>query len=151
MHLTEMWKFANARREKFRTADFRIPNARSLPNLLTWKPKEGLHIHLKMWFSFAKRPKSFSTRWWEGTQEIFRSFSSERNLIGIHFQRLFATFAHHSNNQNPMENHTMHLIRVIVAKYLKVRINYNCSQIIDKSESVRQLYGKIILFRGQWW
>lgn len=62
---------------------------------------------------------------------------------------LFKNFNEHAHDQSLMENHVVHLIRAITKKYIKIRLHYIALNSIDKSNSQRQLFNKLILFKGQ--
>ena len=53
--------------------------------------------------------------------------------------KLFKNLKQHAQDQNGLQNHVLHLIKAIAAKYLEVWLSYCCSQFTGKSQSVRQL------------
>lgn len=52
-------------------------------------------------------------------------------LIG--YNSLFSSPNDHNHDQSFLETHSVHLIKAIIQKYIKVRSNYICSQAVDKS------------------
>lgn len=62
---------------------------------------------------------------------------------------LFKNLNEHAHDQTSIENDIVHLIRAIIQKYIKIRLHYIALNSIDKSNSKRQLYNKLVLYKGQ--
>jgi len=62
---------------------------------------------------------------------------------------LFQNLELHSHDQNALENHVIHLMRAIAAKYIKIRLYFiGRNHIINNEVSVRHYCNKIVLFKG---
>lgn len=64
-------------------------------------------------------------------------------------QILFSILDLHSMDQDPLENDATHLIRAFIRQYLSIRFRYCAKNVERKSNSIRQLYTKLIHFRGE--
>lgn len=64
-------------------------------------------------------------------------------------EKVFKELNEHSADHSLLENHSIHLIRAVVTKYLKVRIGFICSNKIAKSQSIRNMYNKLVHFKSQ--
>lgn len=68
------------------------------------------------------------------------------NLIG---HNLFINLENHVSEQSALDNHIVHLIRSISNRYIKIRLHYIAQQAINTSMSMRHVFNKLILFKGQ--
>lgn len=73
------------------------------------------------------------------TTSILSKFSSTN---------IFNNLQEHMFEQSASENHIIHLIKTISYKYLSLRINYLNRSESHKADSLRKVYGKLILHRG---
>ncbi|KAL4718703.1 hypothetical protein ACJJTC_011322, partial [Scirpophaga incertulas] len=55
----------------------------------------------------------------------------------------------HFKEQTFLDCHYSLLVKAIILKYLKVRIHYATKKLSEKSDTVRNFYNKLILFKGQ--
>lgn len=62
---------------------------------------------------------------------------------------IFSKLYEHTLDQIGIDNHIVHLIRMIATKYIKVRLQYMYKNATDRSKSDRHKFNKIILFKGQ--
>ncbi|XP_037295086.1 uncharacterized protein LOC115456290 isoform X1 [Manduca sexta] len=62
-------------------------------------------------------------------------------------KRLFAEVPH--DFPSSFINHYPMLIKSVCKKYLNVRLHYSTKSYVDKKDSIRNLYTKLILFKGQ--
>ena len=74
------------------------------------------------------------------------------NQVCKHFignSHLFKNLELHCHDQSALENHAVHLMRAIAAKYIKIRLYFiGRNQTINNEISVRQYCNKITLFKG---
>lgn len=63
--------------------------------------------------------------------------------------RIFSKLQEHTLNQIGIDNHIVHLIRIIATKYVKVRLQYMYKNATDLGKSDRHHFNKIILFKDQ--
>ena len=70
-------------------------------------------------------------------------------LKNIGSKHYFSSLTFHQMDTVPLDNQYFHLIRSIVRQYFNVRYKYYCKSLINNSESVRQMYAKNIIFKGQ--
>lgn len=68
-----------------------------------------------------------------------------KKCIGL----VILTENHDFSNQSVFESHYTLLIKAVCKKYLNVRIHYATKTMFDKEENVRNMYTKLILFKGQ--
>lgn len=61
---------------------------------------------------------------------------------------IFEQLRDHTNDQLPLENHIVHLIRAIIQKYIKIRLHYLSLHSTNKPQNKRHIFNKIILFQG---
>lgn len=61
---------------------------------------------------------------------------------------IFSSIAIHQFDQPPMENHLVQLIKAVANIYIDVRFHY-LTKHVKPAVTKRQLYNKLILFRGQ--
>lgn len=62
---------------------------------------------------------------------------------------IFDVLKDHMFEQSQSENHMVHLIKAVSCKYFNIRIQYLSRREADKVESLRKIYGKLIIHRGQ--
>ena len=86
------------------------------------------------------------------SSEIFRHNSILRFSTAIlkYFSDsdIFYKLKDHSYEQSPLENHRVHLIKLITEHYFKVRFYYISKKQINKAENVRTFNNKMTLFKG---
>lgn len=75
---------------------------------------------------------------------IILAQESAKKCIGL---KLFTNNNHF--NHNSTENHFPYLIKAICIKYLQTRIYHAAKQLTESDDKVRNLYSKLILFKGQ--
>lgn len=72
--------------------------------------------------------------------------TSMRNLP----QNIYEAFGDHFMTDNPINNHCVELIKLILNKYFKVRLHHEATKINDHGqERVRSMLTKTILFKNQ--
>lgn len=64
-------------------------------------------------------------------------------------KKLFTTLSQHYKDLPVIDNHYGLLIKSISEKYLSVRMHYTAKKVIGQQEKVRNMYTKLILFKGQ--
>lgn len=88
-----------------------------------------------------------------GSAYMQKQFNSTYLTVQVlnHFvgRKLFVDLENHTMEQSMLDNHIVHLIRCICTKYIKIRLFYISKESINDSESMRHLYNKLILFKGQ--
>jgi len=62
---------------------------------------------------------------------------------------LFLNLKQHSHDQNPLENHVIHLTKAIACKYIQIRLYHICKQAMGDVQSERHFRNKLTLFQGQ--
>lgn len=62
-------------------------------------------------------------------------------------RNVFSSMSMH--DPNPIESHKYLLVKAVCNTYFTVRINFICKNIRSSSENIRNLYTKLILFKGQ--
>jgi len=62
---------------------------------------------------------------------------------------LFLNLKHHSHDQNPLENHVIHLTKAIACKYIQIRLYHICKQAMGDVQSEKHFRNKLTLFQGQ--
>lgn len=74
------------------------------------------------------------------------------NCVLIKFtesNNLFSNLKEHSHDQNPLENHIIHLTKAIACKYIKIRLYHIGKQTMEDIKSERHFRNKLTLFQGQ--
>ncbi|KYN20062.1 hypothetical protein ALC57_07588 [Trachymyrmex cornetzi] len=67
----------------------------------------------------------------------------------IDSNNLFLNLKEHSHDQNPLENHIIHLMKAIISKYIKIRLYHIGKQTMKNVQSQRHFRHKLTLFQGQ--
>lgn len=67
-------------------------------------------------------------------------------VIGM---KLFSDLDKHALDSNPMDNHVLHLIRAVIKEYFTIRYKYECKKLSNNPKAIRQLYTKLVIFKGQ--
>lgn len=62
---------------------------------------------------------------------------------------IFDTISYHNDENGPLNNHIVLLIKSIIDTYCDIKINYFCRK-QNENDSLRTWYNKLILFKGQW-
>ncbi len=66
----------------------------------------------------------------------------------INNDSIFYSIKHHNDQNGPLDNHVVLLIKAIISVYSDIKINYlNRTQ--NETLSLRTWYNKLTLFRGQ--
>lgn len=118
------------------------------PSLQMKKDKGGLCYPAKDVVAICEIAENFFRK-----NKIF----STKNLLHVLLQEclkkclglnLFSQNPHFEDN-NFLDNHYTLLIKAVASMYLKVRIHYSNKKLNEKSDTVRNYYNKLILFKGQ--
>ncbi|CAI6347902.1 unnamed protein product [Macrosiphum euphorbiae] len=67
----------------------------------------------------------------------------------INNNSIFNSIKHHNDQNGPLENHVVLLIKAIISTYSDIKINYFC-RTGNETLSLRTWYNKLTLFRGQY-
>lgn len=68
------------------------------------------------------------------------------SIIGT--KHYFPKLMDHAQDNDPLDNHYIHLLNVIIKVFMKVRLCYYYKILNKKTESVRQSFTKTIQFQG---
>lgn len=82
-----------------------------------------------------------------GNMNLKKENISVRILKYFINRNVFSSMSMH--DPNPIESHKYLLVKAVCNTYFTVRINFICKNIRSSSENIRNLYTKLILFKGQ--
>lgn len=83
----------------------------------------------------------------------FKNFNKTFIIINvlktfINNNKIFDSIKYHNDQNGPLNNHVILLIKSIISTYCDIKINYLCRK-QNETESLRTWYNKLIIFRGQ--
>jgi hypothetical protein len=111
-------------------------------------PSEDLYIICKKSESYFQKCVNLS-----GGKSLKHKYNIIQNSSAILKlllnKSLFSNLKDHIYDTEAMDNHYIHLLKAIINQYLIVRFHYFSKSSVDKGNSVRQLYTKLVHFKGQ--
>lgn len=66
----------------------------------------------------------------------------------INNDQIFSSIDYHKDQNGPLDNHIILLIKAIISTYCDIKINYNCRK-QNETVSLRTWYNKLTIFKGQ--
>jgi hypothetical protein len=67
----------------------------------------------------------------------------------LNYNDLFKTLSNHILDQDPLNNHVIQLIKIILEVFFNIRIHHINKKRNEHQTRVRQMYSKLILFKNQ--
>lgn len=64
-------------------------------------------------------------------------------------KRCFTLLDRHNLEYSPLENHTTHLIKLVAAKYIDIRLHYHSKYFYSPHIRIRNFYNRLVIFKNQ--
>lgn len=118
-------------------------------SIINMKDKGGLHYPSNDVIQICvATEKYFKTYYYDKKQ--FNKMLIITNVLKsfINNDSIFYSIKHHNDQNGPLDNHVVLLIKAIISVYSDIKINY-LSRTQNETLSLRTWYNKLTLFRGQ--